>query len=61
MPEKTARTPAAKPSPFFFSSALTCSSCTLLEKEGEEEGVSASTEATCCLRRRLSLRMAKDH
>lgn len=44
-----------------LSSALTCSSGTRLEKEGKEECVSTSAEATCCLRHRLSLGIAKDH
>lgn len=44
-----------------LSSALTCSSGTRLEKEGKEECVSTSAEATCCLLHRLSLGIAKDH
>lgn len=44
-----------------LSSVLTCSSCTRLEKEGKEEGVSTFTKATCCLCHQLSLGMAKDH
>lgn len=59
MPEKTARTSAAKPSPFLYAHLRSSRTC--LETEGRKEGVFTFTKATSCFCQQLSLGMAKDH
>lgn len=59
MPEKTARTSAAKPSPFLYAHLRSSRTC--LETEGKKEGVFTFTKAASCFCQQLSLGMAKDH